>query len=258
MRSRIFFIMGVFLFLLGTSFAEEKSSCKLILKFDFEDEIKGNNSPVTSSASSGTQIKSKWGTVAEVTGRTWTAKNGVNWKPENRVKGKSGFAYSFGGDKEKRYIRVPYAESIDIDKEDFSISFWIKTTAEGGLIIIKTTTPPYWLLCLDKGKPKFLIRSADSKATNVVLSKKAVNDGMWHHVVFVARRNDDGLFYIDGKLEGEAPIKANAGSLKKKALIGIGGYGYQKWYFDGLLDSLRVYKGALSEKEIVTLFNEGK
>ena len=251
-----YFALILFAFNLGISFTQEKKDFpRLILKFEFEDNIKGNNSIVADSSMDKSEVK--WGKIMNIEGRTVMAKDGIPWKSEHKVEGKKGYCYFFGGDKEKRYIRIPYSEEIEIDQDDFSISFWIKTINEGGYIIIKTTTSPYWLLCLDKGKPKFLLRDAISNQTSVVHAKSSINDGNWHHVVFVANRNSDGIFYIDGKIDGKNSISLNKGGLKKEAYIGIGGYGYVTGYFEGFLDNLRIYRGALSEKDIISLFNEG-
>jgi len=252
----------LFSMMVGNVYAQEKKPpVKLFLKFNFEDKITGNGSLVTDSSTP--NFETKWGKVVGHAGRTWMGKGGEPWKAQDRVKGRSGYAYSFGGNAQRRYIRIPYSKGLDFGKGDFSIAVWIKTVS-AGTILKQTTTPPYWMLIIQSGKgpvygkASFFMNDGKSKGTDRIDTKKAINDGNWHYLVLTAARNANATFYIDGTMDSRWSIKGRSGSLNSKGYIGIGGYGYGRGYFDGLIDSLRFYRGVLTKKEIVNLFNEGK
>ncbi|GEM_PF-3173186 len=232
---------------------EGKGVPKLILRIDFEDPISGNGSNVFDTSIPGEETK--WGKTAGIVAYTAMAKEGKAWKPEHRVAGKSGYAYFFGGDEEKRYITIPYSETLEPGKDDFSLSLWIKTVAEEGYLVLKTTTAPYWVVHLSKGKPRLMLNDGTGP-TMVLAGKKEVNDGNWHHLVLTVKSNQALRFFVDGKMDAESAL-GKLGDMTKKAAIGIGGYGYASGYFQGSIDSFRLYRGALSSEEIVKIFNEG-
>ncbi|HPP12102.1 MAG TPA: LamG domain-containing protein [bacterium] len=250
-----FLVVLTALFLAGSTVAQEGGEgAKLMLKIDFEEPISGNGSGVFA-ASSGTQ-ETKWGKTVAAVATTAMAKDGKPWLAEHRVPGKTGQAYLFGGDEDKRYITVPYSEAIETGKSDFSISVWIKTVETSGLILLKTTTAPYWVVHLDKGKPRLMLNDGTGP-TIALAARQVVNDGLWHHVVLTVKSNDALRFYVDGKVDGEVSFVRNLADMTKKAAIGIGGYGYPNWYFKGAMDSLRLYRGALTADQVKQLFNEG-
>jgi len=232
---------------------KKETGARLVLKMEFEDEIKGNNSAVALAPS---QTESKWGKVGGLEARTTMAKEGKAWQAEQRVAGKKGYAYSFGGDTEKRYIKVPFWEDLDFGTEDFSVTFWLKTVSGSGHIVVFTTSAPYWGIWNAGGRIAFLIRDKVSLSTACIETGMSINDGNWHHVALVAGREGKAVIYVDGQVGASGSIAGNKGSLSKPAPLGIGGYGYDKYYYDGLLDSFRIYRGALTKDEVQAVFNE--
>jgi len=144
---------------------------------------------------------------------------------------------------------------FDLIKDDFSLSIWIKTVAEGGFIVLKTTSPPYWLVHLSNGKLRLMLNDGTGP-TMVLAGKKVVNDGNWHHLVLTVKSNQSLRFFVDGKMDAESAL-GKLGDMTKKAAIGIGGYGYASGYFKGSIDSFRLYRGSLSSDEVAKIFNEG-
>jgi len=233
---------------------EKPKDSALLIRLDFEDAISGNGSAV--SDASAPAVDSKWGKPVGSAGRTAAAKDGQPWKPEHRVAGKSGYAYSFGGDAEKRYIAIPYSEALEFGAGDFSIGYWVKATAASGALVVKTTTFPFFMFHWDAGgRGRFMFRGADAQATAVMVTKKPLNDGVWHHVVFSLRKAKDVRVFVDGKLDAALPT-GDLGTFSKKAAIGLGGYEYADGYYDGLMDSFRIYGKALTEEEVAALFAE--
>jgi len=86
------------------------------------------------------------------------------------------------------------------------------------------------------------------------LSNVTVNDGLWHHIVAVRTNSTDGEIYVDGSLDGSDSGPAK--SLNNVPVwIGRGFTG--PFYFNGLIDDVRIYDRALSAKEIWQLYLDG-
>jgi len=99
-----------------------------------------------------------------------------------------------------------------------------------------------------------LICCGEAPETVRVNSQVPVTDGEWHHVVAV-RDRDDGMayMYFDGVLvDSESDSNAN---INTTSTIGIGhrpsdAIGFDQRFFQGLLDEIMIYDGALSAGEI--------
>ncbi|HWQ92612.1 MAG TPA: LamG-like jellyroll fold domain-containing protein, partial [Clostridia bacterium] len=145
---------------------------------------------------------------------------------------------------------------------DFSISFWVKTTATGG-------TGQWWAgqglvdgevsgVAADFGtsllgnKAAFGVGNTDLTISSIT----AINDGQWHHVL-AARTGSSGLMrlYVDGTLQGSAMGPAGArtapGKLRLGGILSGGGF------FNGSLDDVRIYNYALSFPEVTRLAKGG-
>ena len=212
------------------------------LQFDFEEEIPGSSSMVADRA-------------GEVENNGERLSRGSPWKPEHRVPGRDGYAYAFGGNEGKRFIRVPSAEEPNLGTGDFSISFWIKTAQEDHSvgIIVRATSPPYWLVGMAGGRLIFHIKDAVSDATQAGGSS-IINDEAWHHVVVMADRDGSGTIHIDAQQNASFPINGNQGSLESDVPISIGS-GWTN-YFDGVLDSVCLYNRLLTPAEILAVYRK--
>lgn len=74
-----------------------------------------------------------------------------------------------------------------------------------------------------------------------------MNDGQFHHYVFIAESGNNARFYYDGALLGTATYKSPTGS----ALL-IGGPAGYRW--GGKIDDFRLYNRALSSSEVRQLY----
>ena len=88
-------------------------------------------------------------------------------------------------------------------------------------------------------------------------SNSQIKINQWNHVVFILEGGVGCKFYIDGKLDRTISNPAlgihNFGS---DSAIGAT-LGYTANYFQGIIDEVRVYKRALSAKEIQNLYAKG-
>ncbi len=156
-------------------------------------------------------------------------------------------------------VNVGNASSLSIPGA-MTIGAWIKTSATGGSIIVKSVSIgiylAYELIVEDfpstyAGKLRFFrFCSCGEGGFGSVISSSRVDDGNWHHVVVV-----DALInryvYIDGVLDNttgssNSPV-TNIGN------VGIGGSGYQENNFGGTIDEVMVWNRSLTADEITQL-----
>jgi hypothetical protein len=174
-------------------------------------------------------------------------------------------AYSFDG--ESNYIRVYDSDNLD-DSNELSISCWFNTKNLGGdyhhdfvPIISKwfSWTHPdscSYLIYLDGSNINYHINDGISRDT--LQANINFNIDEWVHLVCLF---DSTYFkiYVNGilqinKLSSISKINNSLADLK----IGNWYKDYNSKYstFEGVIDEIRIYKKALSEAEIHSLFNE--
>ena len=82
-------------------------------------------------------------------------------------------------------------------------------------------------------------------------------DGQWHHFV-ITKDTAYIRAYIDG--EAQTPIAENRQIIPSDygLGIGVGSNVWKQFYFNGLIDEVRIYNRALSPAEILALFEQGR
>jgi len=187
-------------------------------------------------------------------------------------------ALSFSGQLADSHIDAGDDASLRLGTGDFAIAFWINpsdfdgiTTPDGGQVrvLAKNGYPETWLVIDlqengDDSNAQIQLEAIDGSglpnSKGVVGS--TVSDGRislneWSHVVVVYdRANKKARYYIDGVRDSEKNIPAGFnGDLD---MVGfnfiIGG----QWNpFEGMLDDLRVYKRALDDTDVASLYGNG-
>ncbi len=172
------------------------------------------------------------------------------------VPGKLGaLAAQFNG--ANSYIQIPLSIS-----NNFTISFWLKTTDVGG-------GPQWWAgkglvdgevqgtaddfgTSLVGGSAAFGIGNPDT----TIITTNAVNDGLWHHIA-ATRDVTSGqmLIYVDGTLEasGFGPV----GTKNAPPALRIGGIqaGYSGDFLNGIIDDVQLFNRVYAAMEIPLLMN---
>ncbi len=189
--------------------------------------------------------------------------------------GNAGKAYSFDGNDDS--IDAGNNDSIKIDTNDFTLSIWINTTKHSstssdhkssGSLIYKgayASNLGYWLYIRGDeygsigGKASVEIDSGECCGTNLEIDDSGIvtiNNGEWHHIIFVADRDGTGSLYIDGNYFYSEAISDENDSLNNNInlIFGMTPYGLG---FNGFLDDIRIYNRALSADEISALYHEG-
>ncbi|MFN8923428.1 MAG: LamG domain-containing protein [Sphingobacteriia bacterium] len=161
----------------------------------------------------------------------------------------SGKALNFDG---SGYIGVP---SFSFDNRDFAVSMWATNGGVGSGQIENLWGSGYTggnqdveFVILDNGTPYMQVRDASFSIVAVSTTTR-VDDGAWHHLVFMRQGNVFSM-YVDGNLSGSAT----------RALGDVDATGAQARIGDlslltgrrltGRLDEVRVWNRALSQDEI--------
>lgn len=183
------------------------------------------------------------------------------------LKGKVGRSISLDG----KYDVVTVANSPELNfgsTDSFSISLWVKSTQSGtgdaafGWLVDHRQNNDGVYAGHSIGDYSGIIqgRIRDSNTHDVsVYSTTNVNDGRWHHVVFVVDRNiQKEKLYIDNALEDRASV-SSVGDINTAFNLHVGGTAYPSTpidFLDGRMDQVRIYDHALSKSQIERLFEE--
>ena len=178
--------------------------------------------------------------------------NGPTW-----TTGISDAALSFDGLDD--YVAADTFQGIS-DSSARTVSAWIKTSVSGTMQGIVSWGQPgqngkYWALLLDSnGKLGCSAWSSD------IFTIKSVNDGNWHHVAASWPGGaSSGIasvkLYIDGIPAGIESVSDSAGSISTPLTghLYIGGLvAINSFYFNGIIDDVRVYDSAFNANDIKT------
>lgn len=208
-----------------------------------------------------------------------TAKDYSGNKKDGKVVGakwakqKKGYALEFDGT--SSYVDT---QLVQLAETGYTIEAWVKTTADQGTIVQDRGSGPGLSItlaigpcCSAGGKGNWCPSSTAGvpaigvDSDNIWVGVNAttpVNDGKWHHIVGVWLGDTNFKIYIDGK-DASGPT-ASIGSptppFRGEGNTTIGG-SHVPWNFfgfSGLIDEVRIYNRALSDKEIADHYNKMK
>jgi hypothetical protein len=156
--------------------------------------------------------------------------------------------YSLAFDGVDDQVIVPYSASLDVVTGNHSLSFWMKA------VVLNVTA------VMEKGR--------NQELTALIINNKIywggtngyyggttnMNDGNWHHIVFVATGTTSEIF-IDGFSVATGGNKVQASANTSDFFIGTDVNGNND--FTGLLDEISIFNYALSSSEITSMYNSG-
>ncbi|NBT24106.1 LamG domain-containing protein, partial [bacterium] len=166
------------------------------------------------------------------------------------------FSVSFNGTSTQRVISPRPVQ------DDFTFSFWIKTSAAGtgstqwyqgwGLLDgeVGGVTGDFGTSLMTGGKVGFGVGNPDT----TLISSKSVNDNSWHHVA-VTRVAATGsmMIYIDGVLDRS--LTGPTGTKTAPPRLTVGSLQTNINYFSGQMADFRIYDRAASGAEVWQLAN---
>jgi hypothetical protein len=175
--------------------------------------------------------------------------------------GKFGKALEFPGQGDS-YVNIPYHEALDSDP--YTITAWTKLENTGGYQYIAwqnglTWPEPHAMRHTDiwvnqPGNVVIMWSFEGGGAYGRIDGKAAVADGSWHHVA----KSSDGKtmrLFIDGKLDGEAPIGGKLVANGEDPLwIGARPGNVAA---TGIFDEVGFFAKALSEDELAEVMSKG-
>ncbi len=175
------------------------------------------------------------------------------------------------------YVSVDDNDLLDIGTDEnavYSISLWYKSTGDGGQrvnwIIGKGITQSsaytdYGFAIHNDvdylGERKLLWLTGPSTDDCAFSFFDSLETNEWHHIALIleAQTAQSGLktIYIDGQLISSCAYNEKTDSRSEDLLIGAGlrPDGWMERYFKGNIDDIYIYRRALTEVEVLALFN---
>jgi hypothetical protein len=182
--------------------------------------------------------------------RSGQGNNGTIVSSPLKVVGKLGQGLSFNGSSD--YVTAEYATYGFTELDNFTISAWIYPRSVSGYRnIAGGSYGDYRFIQVDDAAIFYLDSNNLSINSGSVL---AVNN--WYHVVAVYSNSKTAYVYVNGALKNsgnEATLDWDSG-----AKFRIGRPFDNTYYFDGIIDDVRVYNRALSADEVKRLYNMGR
>jgi hypothetical protein len=202
-------------------------------------------------------------TLTDRTGKshTGTIVNGT-W-----ATGIQGGALSFNGSSSK----VTFAHKADLNLSDFTLAAWIKTSfsADGQVILSRQTSsglslPWNYRLTLSGSISWDGVFPGHPYADHLTIpvppprahgyAPTFVADGTWHHLVVVNRGTDLEIF-VDGRRDTVvSTLVVPDTTSTEPLLIGSSAAHPDNAFFNGLIDEVRIYDGALSATRVDSLY----
>jgi hypothetical protein len=173
-----------------------------------------------------------------------------------------------------RYNGSDYVDMGDIDQFDgltrVTVSAWVKSNTIGGAtnevhFVDKSecdgqiNSGPFELGAgfWTSNKAYFVVYPADSSFVSSGTSSTSIDDMNWHHVVGIYDGSDISI-WVDGVRENFSSPGSFTLSSNSKG-FSIGGYcDGHTFFWNGLIDEVRVYNRALSADEVKRLYNLGR
>ena len=164
-------------------------------------------------------------------------------------------AYGSFNSAASQYVQRAHNNLLTL-QDRFTIGLWVKpnTLPASGLMSILSKDENYEFHLRPNGTVNWWWQTTGPNATREFDSTVALTPGQWSHVLIRFAPGDQRI-YINGNLAGQASFsgtpRANSDPLQLGADQNFAGR-----YFNGQLDELRVYSGALSEAAISALVAE--
>jgi hypothetical protein len=213
------------------------------------------------SADSNIPVAGKWLFDGNAQDSSGNGNNGTVYGSSSYVAAVHQQGLSFDGS--SVYVSIPTSSSLNFGTGDFSVSFWIKTSAtqEHRDIIERREYRGGPGFNVDLYYGRLLFQLADSSGfTNFYdPNSQSLGDDLWHFItITVDRDSATGLkFYVDGTLVNTFDPTVRPGSVNtwsQSMYIGreLGGH-----YFLGVLDEVALYGYCLSANEVTQLHANG-
>ena len=168
--------------------------------------------------------------------------------------GNSNSAYQFNGS--SSYISLPMN---NFQNYEYSISVWVyplslpSTGNSQTVIYLGNTNGEQSLSLTDTPNWRFTSNGIGTLIPSPLLAAQGVGINQWTHLMMVRTLNED-LLYVNGIQAGkQSHIAAVSYSTTPIARLGSGNNAN---FFNGIIDDVKVFKGALYKDEVKAIYNE--
>jgi len=127
----------------------------------------------------------------------------------------------------------------------------------------RADAPAYWLSLTPQGNADWYVRD-DVDSVRDITSAMSISDGQWHFLVGVRDSAAEVVqLYVDGTLAGSLslpPSSLSSGGLQIPLDVGrvfITGWSVPEQYLLGMIDDVRIYRGALTSSDVAALWGGG-
>jgi hypothetical protein len=167
--------------------------------------------------------------------------------------GRADNCYSFDGVSD--YITLPQAVNTDAwNNKRLSVSCWFKSSGTANYEYIAVLGNANWALRIGKTPGDYeLIWFVTGTSADVASAGAGYRDGKWHHVVGTYDGTNQKI-YVDGVFKGTdaATMTYVAGTANTIS------FNSATQAMAGLIDNFRIYSKALSDAEVLTIYNSEK
>lgn len=176
---------------------------------------------------------------------------GTGWTTKNKLWGMG--ALMFDGVNDYVSVNSGAGSQLDIDTDPITLEAWVTPGEISGVRRILFRGIPgkqgYGLSIGVNGAAKFNVGNAGGGNFD---GTTIIQKGVWYHVVGIIN-GGNSMLYVNGKLDATGSVGTVASDERFSIGAGWNGTAYQE-FWNGVIDSSRVYNRALSEKEIVANF----
>ncbi len=193
--------------------------------------------------------------------------HGTAYGGATTVEGKFNNAGTFDGVNDK--VQVPHSSEIEFGTGSFSICLWVKASSQqvwsSSTILDKDYsyhTSGLYRIALSDGYPRFQVQGSTSYE---ITAATRITDDSWYHIACVRDSEDLKIrIYVNGKEDATAldetvlqntnsgfPLSFGSPTLPSPSQGDV-------LMYKGLIDDVRLYDIALSEDEILALFENRK
>ncbi len=150
-------------------------------------------------------------------------------------------------------VDIPNKPTLDPTGKPITVSAWVKADKPNGVIVARGGPANGYALVLIKGKVTFMVRSAEQLFS---VDAPARIGGKWAHVAGVLTADKQLKVYIDGQLASTTKKAAHVASEPLQATQigadegGAVGDFQSPFTLTGLIDEVRIYHAALTDKQI--------
>ncbi len=167
---------------------------------------------------------------------------------ESYSEGKIGNSLNFDGSDDY----VDLGNNATLMPESVTASAWVNIpeSSGGGMVVAPGNNPfGYNIFITSDGRARIGIDTID----NGVAAAYGTTDirGSWHHIAIVYdSSNGSNALYVDGTFKASINGLSGVIEYNTNKNVRIGARDNDGWYFNGKIDEVRIYKRALTQKEI--------